>query len=204
MSRKAATKDEVALLAELRDLDKNIAVHEQMRREIPLRVLQPLVEEALGRVRQALAKGALPSTAAPPFLSEFKVGQEVSVTMSPEQRARVLAPYRDPETGEEGRLLITETGEFVTAKLSELGPATTGSPPPTPEVSRVQAAAQGGSPPVTAGPSSSGFRPGDRVETPFGPGTILQEQPGNPGFYIVTGPAGGPYSVKAVEMTQKL
>jgi hypothetical protein len=175
-----------------------------MRREIPLRVLQPLVEEALGRVRQALAKGALPSTAAPPFLSEFKVGQEVSVTMSPEQRARVLAPHRDPQTGEEGRLLITETGEFVTAKLSELSlpgssPAASTSTPPVPggltgDLTR---------PEVVPTPSS-GFRAGDRVETPFGPGTILQEQPGNPGFYIVTGPAGGPYSVKASEMTQKL
>jgi hypothetical protein len=204
MSKKAPVKDETQLVAVIHDLDRQIVAHEKMRRQIPLEVLQPQLTEALTRVRESLARNSIPPAAGAPILEEFKVGQVVGVTMSPEQRARVLAPYRDPQTGEEGRLLITETGEFVTAKLSELSlpgssPAASTSTPPVPgrltgDLTR---------PEVVPTPSS-GFRAGDRVETPFGPGTILQEQPGAPGFYIVTGPAGGPYSVKASEMKQKL
>jgi len=204
LSKKASTSDEAALLATIRGLNKEIAIHEQLRRQIPLFVLQPMVTEALGRVRDALAKNALPATAAPPFLETFKVGQEVTVTMSPEERARVLGLARDPATGEELRLLITESGQFVTAKLTELH-----DPPSSPYPSTSTTSSPGPlplGPESTSSPSStsSGIRPGDTVETSLGPAKVLRPHPGGVDQWEVQPAQGPPVYLPASELKVKV
>lgn len=200
MSKKTTTSDEATLLATIRSLNREIAVHEQLRRQIPLAVLQPMVTEALGRVRDALAKNALPATAAPPFLETFKVGQEVTVTMSPEQRARVLGLARDPETGEELRLLITESGQFVTAKLSELHDPPSSPYPPTSTRSAPGPLPQ--EPENTSSPAStsSGIRPGDTVDTALGPAKVLRPHPGAADQWEVQPLQGPPVYLPAAEL----
>ncbi|SRR5216684_1299825 len=204
MSAKKTVHTEKDLVATIKSLDAQIATHEALRREIPLNVLQPQVEEALGRVRQALSRGALPSTAAPPFLQSFKVGEEVTVTMSPEQRARVLGATRDPETGEEARILITESGEFVTAKLSELGAPMSSPGPSTSQGSTPQPPAPGPRNQSDSTLYHSGLQPGDRVNTPQGPGVIVREMSGSPGIYEISGPPNSPFYMKAEDLTLQL
>ncbi len=178
LSKKSTTTDEIALLAVIKDLNKQISAHEELRRQIPLAVLQPQVTEALGRVRAALARASLPSTVLPPVLERLKVGSEVTVTMSPPQRGRVLGYAQDPDTKEEARLVLTESGQFVIAKLAELQEAPS-SPGPVTSTSLTSGPLPLGPENVTPPAStSSGIRPGDSVDTPMGPGKVLRQHPG--------------------------
>jgi hypothetical protein len=177
---------------EVANLDREIASHQALLREIPLTVIGPLADEALLRIRQTAAKLALPPQVLPPRVTEFVPGQVVTVTMSPAQEGVVLSAGVDPETGKPVRFVLLRSGKTVMATVDELLTSSSTSLPPTPEVSRVQVPMPEGSPPVTAGPSTTYLQPGDTVDTPLGRGRIVGLKPGSTDLYEVTGVPGAP------------
>ncbi len=189
------------VIRELTDNAAAIAAHEKMRRELPLRVLGPQLDDALDAARKKFAELALPETAVPPLLEKFPVGKKVVVTLSPEQSAIVLGPSREKETGKEARLLFTEKGQFIVATVEELekmaGEAAA-STQPSPFLPAM-------SPPETGSAaqvfSPSGIRPGDTVTSPAGTGKVVREVEGNPGVYEVMLPTGSTMFFKSGDLT---
>jgi hypothetical protein len=180
------------LLAQLSAIDREIAATLRQIREVPLQVLGPQVDEALTRVRAKVAELAITPVKLAPLLDKFKVGEKVTVTMSPARAGIVLRAMVDPQTKREGRLLLVEDGSLVFAPLEELKPFTvTSQPSPTPEIS---GSTETGSTPGTTIPqtSTSGLAPGDPVDTPLGPGRIKGLLPGSTDVYEVVGVPNAP------------
>ncbi len=191
---------EETLLAQLRDVNTMISAHQELIRTIPLKVLKPQVDEALGRVRARLAALSVTPARTAPILEKFPVGKVVAVEMSPLQRGIVIGTSRDPETGKEVRLLLLEDGRTVSAAVEELQEAPSS---PEPETSPVISQIPRGPGPETVGPSSvasSGIKPGDTVSTPMGEGRVTRELPGMTGVYEITGVPNSPVYLRAEEL----
>jgi hypothetical protein len=182
------TKDRNAVA----DLDKQIASHQRLLREIPLTVLGPLTDDALTRIRQTAAALALPKEVLPPRVTEFVPGQHVIVTMSPPEEGFVLSTGVDPTTGKPVRFILTRSGKTVMANLEELSMPASTSPPSGPGMSALESVPSTPPPMTTSGPSTTGLRPGDTVDTPLGRGRVVGLKAGSEDLYEITGVPGSP------------
>ncbi len=172
----AQQAEEDPLVQEDRQLAREISRLQKLVREIPALVIMPKAEEALARVRKTAAELALPAVAAPPILARLGSGSVVRTATG--VRGLVLAGGTvEQSPAREVRLVITETGEIKTVPVEELTEETGTPATPPPESSHSPQ-----SPPevTTAGKSggtTTTLKPGDKVETPFGPGVIISVMP---------------------------
>ncbi len=171
-----AEAEREALVEEDRQLSREIGRLQRLLREIPALVVMPKAEEALARVRKTAAELAIPTVAAPPILARLGAGSIVRTATG--IRGLVLSGgVLEQSPAREVRLVITETGEVKTVPVEELEAEET-----TSSSHMVPSSASPQSPPevTTAGKSggtTTTLKPGDKVETPFGPGVIISVMP---------------------------
>jgi len=167
------TKDQ--LLATISSIDKEISVHQDILRGAALQVYQPLVDEALARIRMAAAELAVPAQAIPETVKGLPLGSIVTVTQSPAEPGVVIGHRVDPQTGQPMVLLLVRGKGIVTALPEEvtLG-APSSAPTSTSEVSVPGPLPQA---PENVNVSSSGgsIHAGDMVATPVGAGRVVSE-----------------------------
>lgn len=188
------------LIDQLRSLDKEIANHVSLLRQIPLQVLQPQVNEALGRIRSTMSKLAIPQESAPSAVTRFKPGQTITVTMSPPRQGIVLGSFVDPETKKPGHILLVEGGDIVVAEDHEVTEYYGPPQPSTPQPVSSSSPSSGSQGATAATSSSSGIRAGDTVDTPMGRGVVQQEVPGSTGVYQVMGLPNSPIYLRKEEL----
>ncbi len=182
MARKTATPE---LDAQIADLQKQIDAHQKLLRDVPLKVIGPLLDDALTRIRLRAAALNLPPPSLPPTSNEFTTGTMAVIFSSPPQTGRVLGAGVDPTTGVEYRDVLLRNGQIVRATVEELkefsrkaalGDTQLLSPraaPPTAGSAGAQVAAP------------SAIRPGDTVTSPAGPGRVVRQVPGSDGTYEI-------------------
>ncbi len=165
------------LVAELRQIDREIARTQRLIREVPALVIMPQADEAVKRIRQTAATLAIPEAAVPPILARLAPGSRVSAPGLP--RGLVIGGgLVEQSPAREVRLILTPEGEIKTVPVEELEEVPSSpSPPPTQTTDAgvvVRPLPQPSSPPQT----TTGLRPGDKVTTPFGEGVIVSITPG--------------------------
>jgi len=167
------TRDQ--LLATISSIDKEISVHQDILRGAALQVYQPLVDEALARIRMAAAELAVPPQAIPETVKGLPLGSIVTVTQSPAEPAVVIGHRVEPQTGKPLVLLLVRGKGIVTASPEEISPgAPSSAPTSTAEVSVPGPLLQQPENPVV--PTGAGsIHAGDQVVTPLGPGRVVAE-----------------------------
>ncbi len=163
---------EEELVAELRQIDREIARTQKMIREVPALVIMPQADEAVKRIRQTAATLAIPEAAVPPILARLAPGSRVSAPGLP--RGLVIGGgLVEQSPAREVRLILTPEGEIKTVPVEELEEAPVSPSPPPTQSSHSPQSPPEATPVQKSGGTITGLRPGDKVTTPLGEGVIL-------------------------------
>jgi hypothetical protein len=164
-----------ALIAQIASIDKEISVHQDILRGAALTVYQPLLDEALSRIRMKAAELAVPQAALPETVKGLPLGAPVTVTMSPAEAAVVIGHRIHPETGQPELLLLVKGKGIVVARPDEVTPGL----PSSTSTSTSEVSVPGPLPQQPESPAvssmSGSIHAGDLVDTPAGPGRVVAE-----------------------------
>ena len=170
------------------EIDRQIALHQEILRGAALTVYAPLVEAALARIRDRAATRLIPSTAIPQRVTELSIGQTVTVTMSPPAAGVIVGRRENPETGKVELLLLVLGKGLVTADESEVTPGAPPAPPPSTLPVLAPEPLPPGPESVTSSPTGHSIHAGDLVVTSLGSGRVTREPlPGGTTFEVSVG-----------------
>ncbi len=167
-----AEAEREAILAEDRQLAREIARLQQLVREIPSLIIMPKADEALQRIRQKAAELSIPAAAAPPVLARIAPGTVVRTPTG--ERAFVISGGTvEQSPAREVRLVLTEKGETKVVPVEELTEETVSPVTPPPQSSPSPQSPPEATTIQKSGGTATTLRPGDKVTTPLGEGVIL-------------------------------
>jgi hypothetical protein len=168
------------------DLDKAIAAHQQLLREIPFRVLQPLADAALQRIREKASELAISEAVSTPPIVSSTLGQTVTINNTGESAVILQSSLQSHSPEELYHVVLTASGKITTVKASDVsqGPFA-GAAPSTPAITPTGQEAAPTAPASVAGITPP-FQPGESVTSPVGTGRIVRLSSANPEMYEVT------------------
>lgn len=195
------------LVQGLDDAETELAMHRELIRDIPSRILRPLRDSALKRIRKSAADESLPAAALAPISTTLGPGLAATIdrdalvaelvaqgasirdiAIAAADRGFILGSTTLTQSpAREARLILTPDGRILTIPVEFLSMEET--PPSVTPPAPAEVSSPG---PLPLGPETAPavtleqtIRPGDMVESPLGRGRVLQEQPGTPGTFEI-------------------